>query len=56
MQPPEHGEVDPAVLAALPPSMQRDLLVQVGVLIYIFMGFVVGQICCIFLSSNVVFQ
>lgn len=24
-----HGEVDPAVLAALPPSMQLDLLVQV---------------------------
>ena len=56
VQPPEHGEVDPAVLAALPPSMQHDLLVQVGVLIYIVMGFVVGQIYCLFLSYNVAFQ
>ncbi|XP_041008428.1 DNA repair protein UVH3 isoform X3 [Juglans microcarpa x Juglans regia] len=26
--PPEHGEIDPAVLASLPQSMQHDLLVQ----------------------------
>lgn len=56
LQPAEHGEVDPAVLAALPPSMQRDLLVQVGVLIYIVMGFVVGHMYCIFLSYDVVIQ
>ncbi|KAM7509106.1 hypothetical protein LguiA_019559 [Lonicera macranthoides] len=29
-----HGKVDPAVLAALPPSMQLDLLVQASVLIF----------------------
>jgi len=28
-QPAMHGEVDPLVLASLPPSMQLDLLVQV---------------------------
>jgi len=28
-QPAVHGEVDPLVLASLPPSMQLDLLVQV---------------------------
>lgn len=57
VQPPEHGEVDPAVLAALPPSMQHDLLVQVGVLIYIVMGFVVGQIYCFFLiACSTLFQ
>lgn len=56
MQPAEHGEVDPAVLAALPPSMQRHLLVQVGVLIYIVMGFMVGRMYCIFLSYDVVIQ
>lgn len=31
LQPTMHGKVDPAVLAALPPSMQLDLLVQVSV-------------------------
>lgn len=30
VQPEMHGKVDPAVLAALPPSMQLDLLVQVA--------------------------
>ena len=29
LQPEMHGNVDPAVLASLPPSMQLDLLVQV---------------------------
>lgn len=30
LQPEMQGKVDPAVLAALPPSMQLDLLVQVA--------------------------
>lgn len=30
-----HGDVDPAVLASLPPSMQLDLLVQVSVYKYL---------------------
>jgi hypothetical protein len=34
----EHGEVDPDVLAALPQSMQRNLLAQVSALIYAVMG------------------
>lgn len=36
LQPPMHGEVDPVVLASLPPSMQLDLLVQVIELIKFF--------------------
>lgn len=31
LQPTMHGDIDPAVLAALPPSVQLDLLVQVSV-------------------------
>lgn len=31
-----HGDVDPAVLAALPPSMQRGLLAQVSIQIPYF--------------------
>lgn len=31
LQPEMHGEVDPAVLAALPPSMQLGLLLQVSI-------------------------
>lgn len=34
LQPAMNGKVDPAVLAALPPSMQLDLLVQVSELTF----------------------
>lgn len=34
-QPVMHGNVDPAVLAALPPSMQLDLLGQVSLWIFL---------------------
>lgn len=33
-----HGKVDPAVLAALPPSMQLDLLVQVAFLFLLLLS------------------
>jgi hypothetical protein len=36
-QPAMHSEVDPAVLASLPPSMQLDLLVQVIELVKYFL-------------------
>lgn len=32
-----HGVVDPSVLAALPPSVQLDLLVQVSISLYLIM-------------------
>lgn len=37
LQPTMHGDIDPAVLAALPPSVQLDLLVQVSVYKYLIM-------------------
>ena len=38
-----HGNVDPAVLAALPPSLQLDLLVQVMISIYIWLYVLVSS-------------
>lgn len=38
LQPTMHGDVDPAVLAALPPSLQLDLLVQVSVYKYLIIS------------------
>lgn len=42
-----HGKVDPAVLAALPPSMQLDLLVQASVLIFMVVALLVNICFCL---------
>lgn len=49
LQPEMHGKVDPAVLAALPPSMQLDLLVQVA---FIFLLLISCYTCQVLINHK----